>query len=87
MHGLPASFCLQCHSQPACLPPQPLCAVQGLALAGQAGLSEEVLLEVLDLGAMSNPMFRWVGGWVSGSQLALRWLCWPQGGTKVGPGA
>jgi hypothetical protein len=73
VHGVPASFpppMLQPANQPAGLPPQPLCAVQGLALAGQAGLSEEVLLEVLDLGAMSNPMFRWLGGWVGGPATA-----------------
>ena len=29
---------------------------EGLALADRASLSQEALLEVLDLGAMSNPM-------------------------------
>lgn len=35
---------------------------EGLALAGKSGLSSEDLLEILDSGAMSNPMFRLKGG-------------------------
>lgn len=34
---------------------------EGMALADTAGLKQEDLLEVLDLGAMSNPMFRMKG--------------------------
>jgi 3-hydroxyisobutyrate dehydrogenase-like beta-hydroxyacid dehydrogenase len=34
---------------------------EGLSLAGAAGLKGEDVLEVLDAGAMSNPMFRLKG--------------------------
>jgi glyoxylate/succinic semialdehyde reductase len=35
---------------------------EGMALAEQAGLSQGDLLEVLDLGAIANPMFKMKGG-------------------------
>ncbi|KAJ6810721.1 glyoxylate/succinic semialdehyde reductase 1 [Iris pallida] len=34
---------------------------EGLALADKSGLSEDTLLDVLDLGAIANPMFRMKG--------------------------
>jgi glyoxylate/succinic semialdehyde reductase len=35
---------------------------EGMALTGACGLVQKDLLEILDLGAMSNPMFRLKGG-------------------------
>ncbi len=40
---------------------------EGLALASESGLDPLQLLEVLDSGAMTNPMFRLKGGMIAGS--------------------